>query len=121
MVLYGYVAHFFRANLFQFVFVIGLIKEGSAAFLSLVKALSVPLTTVFFSMEWIMGKHAAKLTLYLLLGGLVICAGLIVFAYGSYRAEKKNKKIEILSDTETATDQTESGSLLRLPINSNHL
>lgn len=82
----------------EFVFIIGLIKEGSAAFLSLVKALAVPLTTVFFSQKWIMGVNAARLSFYLLIGGLVICLGLLAFAYGSWQAEKSRQLTKLQNE-----------------------
>jgi hypothetical protein len=68
----------------------GLLKEGSAALFSLVKALAIPLTTVFFSMRWIMGDNAAHLTVYLLIGGVIIGVGLTVFAYGTYFLQKRS-------------------------------
>lgn len=71
-------------NVIYNIFILLVIKHGSAAVLSLAQTVRLPLTSIAFSQEWIMGKKQKEpFSQYSLYGLFIILAGLITFRSGS--------------------------------------
>jgi len=70
------------------VFILLVIKYGSATILSIAQTVRLPLTNICFSFEFIMGKDASPFSGYSLYGLLVILAGLISYRAGSLAKKK---------------------------------
>jgi len=70
------------------VFILLVIKYGSATVLSIAQTIRLPLTNICFSNKTIMGKDAIPFSGYTLYGLLVILAGLISYRTGSLTKKK---------------------------------
>jgi len=70
-------------NVVYNVFILLVIKHGSATILSIAQTIRLPLTSVAFSMQWIMGAQAEKFSPYSLYGLFIILSGLSAFRAGS--------------------------------------
>jgi len=71
-------------NVIYNIFILLVIKHGSATVLSIAQTVRLPLTSIAFSQEWIMGKKAVEpFSKYSLYGLFIILAGLTTFRAGS--------------------------------------
>jgi len=70
------------------VFILLVIKYGSATILSIAQTIRLPLTNICFSFKFIMGKDTTPFSPYSLGGLMVILAGLIAYRVGSLTKKK---------------------------------
>jgi drug/metabolite transporter (DMT)-like permease len=65
------------------IFILLVIKHGSATVLSIAQTVRLPLTSIAFSQKWIMQKQSEPFSKYSLYGLFIILAGLTTFRAGS--------------------------------------
>lgn len=70
-------------NVIYNVFILLVIKHGSATVLSIAQTIRLPLSSMAFSMTWIMGDQVEPFSKFSLYGLFIILAGLISFRAGS--------------------------------------
>jgi len=70
-------------NVIYNVFILLVIKHGSATILSIAQTIRLPLTSIAFSMNWIMGNQKETFSQFSLYGLFIILAGLSAFRAGS--------------------------------------
>ena len=90
------------ANIIYNVVILAMIKYGSAALLYVASALILPLADICFTQSWIMGPYAQPLTIFDVIGLVVIILGLVIYRF--------------LGGKETADDleETDDGKVVRV-------
>jgi len=94
-------AIYMTINVTYNVFILLVIKHGSATVLSIAQTVRLPLTSIAFAQKWIMGDQTESFSKYVLYGLFIILAGLT-----SYRAGSLMKK---------PAEGTEGGSVKIIP------
>jgi len=70
-------------NVVYNIFILLVIKHGSATILSIAQTIRLPLTSIAFSMQWIMGNQVEPFSKFSLYGLFIILTGLSAFRAGS--------------------------------------
>jgi len=70
-------------NVIYNIFILLVIKHGSATILSIAQTIRLPLTSIAFSQKWIMGNQVEGFSNFTLYGLFIILAGLSAFRAGS--------------------------------------
>lgn len=70
-------------NVIYNIFILLVIKHGSATILSIAQTIRLPLTSIAFSMQWIMGNQKESFSQFSLYGLFIILGGLSAFRAGS--------------------------------------
>jgi len=70
-------------NVIYNIFILLVIKHGSATILSIAQTIRLPLTSIAFSQKWIMGNQVEAFSKFSLYGLFIILSGLSAFRAGS--------------------------------------
>lgn len=89
-------AIYMAINVAYNVFILLVIKYGSATILSIAQTIRLPLTNICFSFKFIMGKDAIKFKGASVYGLLVILVGLIAYRAGSLAKQPEDGETKII-------------------------
>jgi len=76
-------------NVIYNVFILLVIKHGSATILSIAQTIRLPLTSIAFSQKWIMGNQTENFSVFSMYGLFIILTGLSAFRAGSLMKKKE--------------------------------
>ena len=77
-----------------------LTDKASAVVKTLSNGLTIPITTIGYSLKFIMGAYTEKFNIFNIVGIVIVLIGFITYSYGSYRKSKETDYSQLLSDDE---------------------
>eukprot|EP01096_Ripella_sp_DP13-Kostka_P013751 TRINITY_DN601_c0_g1_i1.p1 TRINITY_DN601_c0_g1~~TRINITY_DN601_c0_g1_i1.p1 ORF type:complete len:525 (-),score=217.52 TRINITY_DN601_c0_g1_i1:76-1527(-) len=104
------------ANIFYNVVILAMIKYGSAALLYVASALILPLADLCFTQSWIMGPYAQSLSIFDVIGLIVIILGLVIYRFLGGKESPADEEDGVEGENKPETDNEGEDEIEDVPI-----